>query len=199
MPVVMAGVGVAVIACTGLAFGAVPDSNGVIHGCYDNQAGQMRIVDPGTGTPKGCGKNETAVEWNHTGPMGPQGIPGPTGPMGATGATGATGPMGATGATGPMGETGATGPVGPAGPAGPAGTSGLAHVHTVSQAVAYPAGTSNRQIYCPPDEVRLSGGYTGNREEVVWQSAPIEPNGWSVGKDGTTAHNVILYVVCAAP
>jgi hypothetical protein len=105
---------VGVVAGGGIATAAIPDSDGVIHACYDETSGQARIVDPESGSPKGCGKNEIALEWNRQGPKGEQGDVGPQGPAGPTGPAGPAGPSGATGPAGP---------VGPAGPAGPAGNS----------------------------------------------------------------------------
>ena len=63
---------------------AIPDSSGVIHGCYRNHDGSLRVVD----NPTTCKHNETAVSWNQTGPQGPQGpvgAPGPQGPQGVPG------------------------------------------------------------------------------------------------------------------
>lgn len=189
-------IGVAgLVTATGLvavASAAVPDGQGVIHACYDNQSGQTRIIDTETGTPKGCGKTETRVEWNHTGPVGPTGPQGAVGPQGSIGPTGAIGPQGPAGATGPQGA------VGPQGSTGPQGPSGLARVHTVSQNVSFTSGTSNRRIFCPTGEVRLSGGFLMNTGDAVFQSAPEDPNGWVVGKNGA-ANSVFIYVVCAAP
>ncbi len=73
----------------GIAYASVPDSDGVIHGCYAKD-GSLRVVD--TDASQSCDKKETSLTWNQTGPAGP---------VGATGATG---------------ETGATGPAGPPGP-----------------------------------------------------------------------------------
>jgi hypothetical protein len=100
-----------------VALAAIPDSSGVIHGCYQKNVGNLRVIDTGDD----CRPSEIAISWNETGPVGPvgpqgpKGDPGPKGDTGATGATGATGPKGDTGATGPKGDTGATGPQGPAG------------------------------------------------------------------------------------
>lgn len=116
-----------------VAFASIPDSSGVINGCYKTQNGQLRVIDSST---QSCAKGEIALSWNQVGPQGltgatgaagPQGAtgaPGPQGVTGATGATGAIGPNGATGAAGPKGDTGATGAVGSTGPAGAAGTDG---------------------------------------------------------------------------
>ena len=74
------GVGVAV---GGIAYASIPDSNGVIHGCYVKTSGKLRVIDSGG---KGCDPSEKPLNWSQTGPTGL------TGPTGSTGATGATGP-----------------------------------------------------------------------------------------------------------
>jgi hypothetical protein len=110
-----------------VAFASIPDSSGVIHGCYKTENGQLRVIDPAT---QQCLPSETAISWNATGPQGIQGATGAQGPQGlqgvtgAMGATGAIGPNGAPGATGPQGAKGDTGATGAVGPAGPAGTDG---------------------------------------------------------------------------
>jgi Collagen triple helix repeat (20 copies) len=85
------------------ATGAIPGSDGVIHGCYDN-GGNVKVAPTAT-----CPKGYTALPWNQTG---------------RAGATGATGPAGATGQAGPPGPSGGPGPAGATGPAGPKGTDG---------------------------------------------------------------------------
>jgi hypothetical protein len=64
----------------GIASATIPDSGGLIHACFKNENGQLRVIDSGD-----CGPNEAALTWNQTGsvgPPGPQGDPGPTGPSG---------------------------------------------------------------------------------------------------------------------
>jgi hypothetical protein len=93
-----------------VATGAIPDSGGVIHGCYlagQNPSGQLRVIDSEAGAT--CGRNERALNWNQRGPQGDtgaQGPPGPAGPPGAAGPPGPPGPPGPTGATGPQGPKG---------------------------------------------------------------------------------------------
>jgi hypothetical protein len=59
----------------GAAYATIPDAQGVIHACYDNQSGQVRIVDTAPNPlPKGCGAKESAISWNQTGPAGPAGV-----------------------------------------------------------------------------------------------------------------------------
>jgi len=97
------GVGAAV---GGIAYASIPDSNGVIHGCYRPTSGQLIVIKS---NGKGCETGWTPLNWNQTG------VTGPTGPTGLTGPTGVTGPTGATGVTGPTGATGKTGVTGPTG------------------------------------------------------------------------------------
>lgn len=107
-------VGVTVASGVGIAFGAIPDSGGAIHGCYLSN-GTLRVVD----TAAGCKSNETVLSWNQAGPAGQQG------PTGSKGATGARGPTGAKGATGTQGLPGLRGATGATGLRGPTGTQGL--------------------------------------------------------------------------
>jgi Collagen triple helix repeat (20 copies) len=96
-----------------VAYASIPDSSGVIHGCY-NPKGTLRVIDSSTDT---CKPNETGLDWSQTGPPGPQGSAGPQG---------APGPMGAPG---PQGAQGTQGLQGPQGPAGPPGTANVHFAH----------------------------------------------------------------------
>jgi hypothetical protein len=115
--------GIATIATVGLsvavgaiAYAAIPDPSGAIHGCYDKALGSVRVIDPSSSNPlkNKCRSYETALDWNQTGPQGPAG---PAGAKGDTGAAGAAGPAG------PKGDTGADGAQGPKGDQGDAGPS----------------------------------------------------------------------------
>src|SRR2546430_10078925 len=81
---VLVGSSVLVVAAVG---GLIPDPDGVIHGCYDNTTGAMRVV---TGVTS-CAGTETPLSWNQagvpgaTGQAGPIGLPGVAGPAGAAG------------------------------------------------------------------------------------------------------------------
>jgi hypothetical protein len=92
------------------AIAAVPGDDGAIHACYEVQrdgttpvtgAPNVRIIDPSAGqtcNPAGAaGPPEQALDWNVTGPPGPEGS---AGSPGATGAPGAAGPQGASGPAG---------------------------------------------------------------------------------------------------
>ena len=88
---------VALAAGGSVAWAIIPDSGGVIHGCYDNVSGKLRVSDTDDGEPKACGNSETPLSWNQQGRQGPQGPPGPRGPKGDTGDTGPQGPPGVSG------------------------------------------------------------------------------------------------------
>jgi len=106
---IVLGIG-AVIVGASAADASIPDSAGIIHGCYNNVVGSLRVVD--SDRQGRCLSGETAVDWNHTGAKGIAGI------KGGTGDTGATGAKGQTGDAGPTGQTGLTGADGPPGPPG---------------------------------------------------------------------------------
>ncbi len=59
---------------------AIPDSNGVINGCYQKNVGNLRVIDPSAGDS--CRPSEIAISWSQTGPQGPAG---PVGPQQAEG------------------------------------------------------------------------------------------------------------------
>ena len=99
---------VAALVAGGVAYATIPDSGGVIHGCYARSGGALRVVDAGV---TNCKSGETALDWNM------QGQQGPVGPKGDSGAPGPAGPQG---------------PVGAQGPAGPQGPSGLSHGYFAS-------------------------------------------------------------------
>jgi hypothetical protein len=76
----------ALMVAGGIAYATIPDTGGVIHGCYEKTWGALRVID--TGKPQKCSKFETPLSWSQTGPQGvqgPQGIQGPQGPTGPTG------------------------------------------------------------------------------------------------------------------
>ena len=113
---VLVGAGVAALAVAGaVAYAAVPDSAGAIHGCYNKLFGSLRVID--TDRNARCLPGESAISWNQTGPQGPAGAPGPSGPSGPAG------PSGTNGTNGPVGPAGAPGETGPQGPAGTPGVS----------------------------------------------------------------------------
>jgi hypothetical protein len=54
----------------GIAYAVIPDSSGVIHGCFKTASGALRVIDPSTTS---CLPSETAISWNQVGPPGPPG------------------------------------------------------------------------------------------------------------------------------
>lgn len=108
------------LSVAGVAYATIPDTSGVIHGCFKAGAGDddgghgkgaLRVIDTDKGET--CKNSELALDWNQTGPQGPQGIQGPQGPQGPQGEIGPQGLQGATGAQGPQGIPGPQGPAGP--------------------------------------------------------------------------------------
>jgi Collagen triple helix repeat (20 copies) len=119
------------------ALASVPDSAGLIHGCYatGRGGGELRIIDTASQV---CSRRETAISWTKNGPPGPVGARGPQGSQGVRGIAGVAGPDGlpgaggSTGPRGPQGIQGTQGVIGPAGPNGPAGIAGA--VGSIGQA-----------------------------------------------------------------
>lgn len=72
-----------------IAYASIPDSTGVIHGCYKKSGGTLRVIDY---PAQQCdSRAESPIEWSQTGPQGPPGPTGPQGPAGYSLATRATG------------------------------------------------------------------------------------------------------------
>jgi hypothetical protein len=86
------------LAAGGIAYASIPDSDGVIHGCYTKRDGSLRVIDTNVGGSCSTSK-ENALNWNQTGPQGPSGPTGQTGPAGTAGPTSL-----ADGAQGGVGE-----------------------------------------------------------------------------------------------
>jgi len=147
---------VVLLVAGGVALAAIPSSDGTIYGCYQNQNGQLRVIDDEAGDT--ClFSSETAISWNQTGPQGPLGPIGPQGPQGNPG------------------------PVGPTGPQGPSGLSDIEMVFTTSPlandlfvAILLP---------CPSGKQVISGGFDilspGNGVIEIVTSAPYN-FGWHV-------------------
>ena len=79
----------------GIVHASIPDGGGVVHSCYQNNNGSLRVVD----SPASCKNNETPLAWSQTGPQGPQGAQGIQGPQGLSGPQGPQGPQGPSGAS----------------------------------------------------------------------------------------------------
>ena len=82
-PALLIAITALVVALGGVAYATIPDSGGVIHGCYLKAVGSLRVIDPSTG--QHCTVVETPIQWNQTGPQGPSGATGPAGPVGPAG------------------------------------------------------------------------------------------------------------------
>lgn len=61
---------------SGMAHASIPDSGGVIHACYAQKDGSLRVIDSPSQT---CQSKETALNWNAQGPQGPPGANGVSG------------------------------------------------------------------------------------------------------------------------
>ena len=78
---VLFGAVAALAAAGGIAAAAIPDSSGAIHGCYQKNNGNLRVV----GSASDCRNSETAIQWNQKGQPGQPGSDGPPGPPGPAG------------------------------------------------------------------------------------------------------------------
>ena len=122
----LALVAVLALVGAGIAYGAIPDASGVIHGCYSTKNGALRVVGPAAK----CATGELALSWNQkglkgdTGAAGAQGPIGPQGPKGNAGAPGEQGLKGDPGVAGPQGDPGPAGEQGPKGDPGADGAPG---------------------------------------------------------------------------
>jgi hypothetical protein len=122
---------------------AIPDAQGVIHGCYQKNVGTLRVIDRSKGGA--CNPSESSLNWNQTGPTG------------TTGAQGATGAIGATGAKGPSGVEGPTGPKGATGDQGPPGLSGL-ELFRIPPAPLTGPSTNEGKFTCPGGKFAIGAG-----------------------------------------
>jgi Collagen triple helix repeat (20 copies) len=94
----MAVVVLAVACLAGIAYAAIPGSNGVIQGCYDS-GGNLKVV-----SPLPCPKGYTPLQWNQQGPEGDRGEKGDPGIQGVQGIQGIPGPKGDKGEKGEPGD-----------------------------------------------------------------------------------------------
>lgn len=86
---VVAVVAVVFIAVIVVFAADIPGNDGVFHGCYKQNKGDLRVVE----NAAQCGNNEIHISWNQS---GTQGVPGPQGPAGPQGPQGQPGPGGLT-------------------------------------------------------------------------------------------------------
>lgn len=78
-----------VLAGGGVAFAAIPASDGTITACFVKNSGALRVIDAEGGET--CRASETQLTWDKSGVPGTQG---PQGPQGETGEPGPPGPPG---------------------------------------------------------------------------------------------------------
>lgn len=164
-----------------VAYATIPDSSGVIHGCYQKSSRKLRLIDTDTGAR--CRPAEVAISWNQ---VGPQGKLGPTGPQGPSG------------------------PIGPQGPTGPQGPSGAATTYNYRLGLIIP-GTSVARAFCLAGEKVTGGGgfSTGPSASSagLTQNYPISDAtgtiafgttaiGWQMASEGFGT--VQAFVVCAS-
>jgi hypothetical protein len=87
---IIAAIAAVMLSVAGVAYASIPDSSGVIHGCYKATANgnptALSVIDTAGGGH--CPTNQTALDWNQTGPQGPTGATGATGPAGPPSALG---------------------------------------------------------------------------------------------------------------
>ena len=76
----------------GVTYAAIPDSNGVVHGCFARSNGAVRVIDPAAG--QRCTRQEIPLDWSRTGPTGAAGPKGDVGDKGPSGDRGDPGPKG---------------------------------------------------------------------------------------------------------
>jgi hypothetical protein len=69
-----------------VAVAAIPDGQGIIHGCYRKSNGTLRVIDKAKG--QHCVTGERALDWNERGRRGRRGPPGLQGPQGIQGEPG---------------------------------------------------------------------------------------------------------------
>jgi len=63
-------------AAAAVAYATIPSAGGVIHGCYHQKSGNLRVIDADAGAA--CLASEAPLDWNRTGPPGPTGASGPS-------------------------------------------------------------------------------------------------------------------------
>jgi hypothetical protein len=177
-------------ALVAVAQAAIPDRNGVIHGCYQQSLGALRVVND----PTACRIGETPISWNQTGPRGLTGLQGPQGAQGLPGQQGPQGPQGAQGPQGPQGPQGLQGPPG-------AGLSGLVRIQEDSPFDF----VATKQVHadCPAGKKILGGGYTffyGGPTVPIRTNLPsVNLDAWYVSgtNDANTDWSVSAIALCA--
>jgi hypothetical protein len=68
--IVMGALAIVGLTLGGIAYASIPDSGDVIHGCYQTNKGDLRVIDNASAQ---CRNNESRLDWNAQGPPGPAG------------------------------------------------------------------------------------------------------------------------------
>lgn len=156
---------VGIVAVAGTTWASTPDAIGVIHSCYNvsgNPSGGLRVIDAANGST--CAKNEKALNFNQTGPQGPQGLQGTQGPQGIQGDQGLPGADGQPGVQGPQGQQG------PQGVQGPAGTAGFSDVY---QTEGSSGGVTGTGVYHDVAALTVpAGSYLITYMGLLWNQDP---------------------------
>jgi hypothetical protein len=122
---------------SGIAWAAIPDSDGVIHGCYTKVGGVLRVIDTAKGQ-RCLTSVEVPLTWNERGLRGDRG------------------PAGADGAQGPQGASGPAGPQGPQGPAGALNCEAEQRIKAAAPAFALSAPCEDTGGGDPDESARLA-------------------------------------------
>jgi len=85
LPAIIALTAVVAVA-GGMVVASIPAPDGTITGCYQQNNGQLRVVE----SASQCNPSEMALTWQQEGPPGPQGPIGPEGPVGPQGPSGSS-------------------------------------------------------------------------------------------------------------
>lgn len=201
----MALVVVAALAASGAAWAAVPGSDGLINGCYQKQNGQLRVVE----AAGSCRPSETAIQWNQTGPEGPQGDqgvagePGPEGDQGVPGDTGLAGPEGEQGVAGEQGPQGDQGEKGPAGIDAPTQKAGLIRsngsVQVGSGFTSRRDGEGRYKVSFPPGTFERFAMPVVSPFGVNSVPPVMEVAGFGLGGDGSAVFDVFIRTTAGDP
>jgi hypothetical protein len=115
-----------------------------------------------------CDSDETQIQFNQTGPEGPQGNPGAIGPQGEAGPQGPQGPQGEVGPQGLQGDPGEMGPQGEVGPQGPPGDPApepvLTYYRVDSEASVNPGRMKTAVASCTDGDILTGGGFAISAE-----------------------------------
>jgi hypothetical protein len=81
------GLGLSTLLLASVTYAAIPAPDGIISGCVSTQEmkGQHLLTLLDTTQAMACGRGQTLITWNQTGPQGVPGVKGDTGPQGPPG------------------------------------------------------------------------------------------------------------------